>query len=229
MIFNKVARGKFTSVGVPSFYKKNKILFNSPKNQIIFLQHATYTGIRKSHIAFNTWSDNKKINFEFDMIDKVFKKLPYNILYKLYPSPANLSENIIKKKISNYQNISLVEKNIDANYFYYSKRIIITYNACSTFGWALLSKLPLVFINLDVMPLKNEFKKNMSKSIFYFVYKYKKIFENLNNFFSQPLDKIFTLWNKKKKYRDRLLKEFADDKTHSAGKLASQHILNKLS
>ena len=79
------------------------------------------------------------------------------------------------------------------------------------------------------MPLKNEFKKNMSKSIFYFDYKDKKIFENLNNFLSQPLDKIFTLWNKKKKYRDRLLREFADDKTHSAGKLASQHILNKLS
>ena len=229
MLVNKVARGKFTSVGVPSFYKKNKILFNSPKYQIIFLQHATYTGIRKSHIPFTIWSDNKKINFEFDMIDKVFKKLPYNILYKLYPSPANLSENIIKKKISNYQNISLVEKNIDANYFFYSKRIIITYNACSTFGWALLSKLPLVFINLDLMPLKNEFKKNMSKSIFYFDYKDKKIFENLNNFLSQPLDKIFTLWNKKKKYRDRLLREFADDKTHSAGKLASQHILNKLS
>ena len=57
----------------------------------------------------------------------------------------------------------------------------------------------------------------------------KKIYEKLNNFLSQPLDKLFTLWNKKKKYRDRILKEFADDKTHSAGKLASQHILNKLS
>ena len=109
--------------------------------------------ILKKHRISSKKQNYRNFRKVFIFLDKVFKKLPYNILYKLYPSPANLSENIIKKKISNYQNISLVEKNIDANYFYYSKRIIITYNACSTFGWALLSKLPLVFHSMQMIYL----------------------------------------------------------------------------
>ena len=226
-LINKVSRGNHTSVGVPSVYKKNKILFKNPKYKIIFFSNSNYTGLRRSQIPFNLWSDTKRINLEINIIDKVLKNLPHNILFKLYPTPANLSENLIKKKISNFKNISIVKKNIDASYFYYSKRVVFTYSANSTLGWALLSKLPLVYINVDFMPLRSDIEKKMINSVFYFNYNDKKVFENLTKFLSQPIDKIFQLWDEKRNYRDELIKEFSDNELESAGKLASEHILNK--
>ena len=58
-------------------------------------------------------------------------------------------------------------------------------------------------------------------------YNDKKVFENLTKFLSQPIDKIFQLWDEKRNYRDELIKEFSDNELESAGKLASEHILNK--
>ena len=77
------------------------------------------------------------------------------------------------------------------------------------------------------MTLKSDIEKKMINSVFYFNYNDKKVFENLTKFLSQPIDKIFQLWDEKRNYRDVLIKEFSDNELESAGKLASEHILNK--
>ena len=77
------------------------------------------------------------------------------------------------------------------------------------------------------MPLRSDIEKKMINSVFYFNYNDKKVFENLTKFLSQPIDKIFQLWDEKRNYRDELIKEFSDNELESAGKLASEHILNK--
>ena len=77
------------------------------------------------------------------------------------------------------------------------------------------------------MTLRSNIEKKMINSVFYFNYNDKKVFENLTKFLSQPIDKIFQLWDEKRNYRDELIKEFSDNELESAGKLASEHILNK--
>ena len=45
------------------------------------------------------WSDKKRFVLELNLINKVFKKIPHNLLYKIYPLPGNLTESVIRKEI----------------------------------------------------------------------------------------------------------------------------------
>lgn len=223
---NKLARGRYVTSGVPSIYKKNTILFHKPKHKIIFLSSSFFIGIVRSQIPTAMWSDKKRFELELNLINKVFKKIPHNLLYKIYPLQGNLTESVIRKEISSCENISLVKKNFDLNYFLYSKRIIVTYGASSHLGWSIFSKLPLVFIDTPDRPLEKSFKCKIKKSIFLFNYGEKNFFENLNNFLSQPLSNIYALWEKKKKYRDSLFKYLSSDNKDYAGKVAAKYILD---
>jgi len=219
---NKISRKKFINAGIPSVYKKNIVLFKNPKHKIIFLSCCVFSGITRSQIAITKWSDKRVFELELSLIRKVFKKIPIKILYKIYPTIGNITENTIKKEIKN-SNIDLVEKNYDASYFFYTKRIIITYGASSQLGWALFSGLPLIFINISHQPVQSWLKKKLKKSIFYFEYSDAHFFKNLNLFLSKPINKIFIKWKKMSKNRKDLLSELSSDQKN-AGKLAADQI-----
>ena len=123
-----------------------------------------------------------------------------------------------------YKNIKFIKKNCDANYFFYSKRIIIIYSVSSSLGWALLSNLPVILINTSEKPIKRELEKEFKKSIFFFNDKDKNFYSELYSFLSQPLNKIYSLWEKKNIYRSKLIKELSSDNVYNAGKLAADQI-----
>ena len=86
---------------MPSGYKKNIILFKKPKLKILFFSGSFFVGLKRSQIPTAIWSDRQRFNIESKLIDKVFNKIPYNILYKTYPLHGNLAEPVIKKKYLN--------------------------------------------------------------------------------------------------------------------------------
>ena len=223
---NKLAKGKYINIGVPSVYKKNNILFNKPRFKILFLSGSFFVGIRRAQLLTGIWSDRQRLQIEINLINKVFKKIPYELLYKTYPLYGNLSESVVKKEISICNNISLVKNNYDAHYFFYSKRIIITYGASSQLGWSLFSKLPLIFINTPDKPIDKSFKTKFKKSIFLFDYDNKNFFKDLNFFLSQPLETIYEKWKEKEKNRNLLMKDLSSENNNLSGKIAAKHILN---
>jgi len=222
---NIFARGEYICTGVPSVYKKSKILFNNPEYKILFLSGTSFLGIKKTQIPTVFWSDKKRFTLELNLINKVFKKIPHKTLYKIYPLPGNLSESVIKKEISNSNNISFVKRNFDAHYFFYSKRIIVTYGTSSQLGWSIFSNLPVVFINTPDRPLKEYFKKRIKKSLFLFDYQDKNLYKKLNSFLSKSIDEIYNKWKEKKDERELLIKDLSLNNQNDAGKSAAKYIL----
>ena len=88
----------------------------------------------------------------------------------------------MKKEIKLYNGISLVKKNFDSKYLFNTKRVIIVSNANSTFGGALLSNLPLIYIDTHQMKLKSNVLKLIKKSTFYFDFNDKDFFYDLKKF-----------------------------------------------
>ena len=224
---NKFKRGKYLSAGIPSNLKKKKIIFFNPKHEILYLSTTLCMGFNYELLSLKKISDKRKTEIELKIINNVLKKVPYKVLYKFYPIKGNLTESLIKSSTERSKNISLVKKNFDSKYLFNTKRVIIVSNANSTFGGALLSNLPLIYIDTHQMKLKSNVLKLIKKSTFYFDFNDKDFFYDLKKFLSKPLDKIYKIYKKKEKIRERLISEFFKDTLiENSGKFSAKQILN---
>ena len=222
----KCSRGTFEAVGTPKIYQRRKHLFYKSKYEIIYVSTNLFTGMKVKPQNCN-WDNCKKMNFEIDLIKKVFKMVNKNVLYKSYPLAGNLSDCILNDEISSIKNIKLIKKNYDLIYFLKKRRIIITSGATGTLGYCVLSDMPLIYIDCkNYMPLKNELIPLFKNSFFYFNISDKLFFSKLREFLNMPMKEISDLWDKKKKDRDKLIKNFFSVNTKTAGKEACNKILN---
>ena len=124
-------------------------------------------------------SNTQKINFETELISKVFAKCKRKILFKEYPGnkSTNLKYNFIKNISKNYKNIIYFNEWLNAENIYNKSSIIITSLPTSGITAAINSNKPLIYINIETDSLREEVK-NSFKSIFYFEYN-----EHLNSSF----------------------------------------------
>jgi len=222
----KCIRGNFEAVGTPKIYQRRKHLFYKSKYDVIYVSTNFFTGM-KVNTQHRDWDDCKKMNFEIDLIKKIFEKINKKILYKNYPLAGNLSDCILKDKISSVNNIKLIKKNYDLIYFLRKRRIIITSGASGTLGYCVLSNMPLIYIDhKNYTPLRTDLIPLFKKSFFYFNASDKFFFLKLREFLNMPIKRIYDLWNQKKKSRDKSIKNFFSINTKTAGKEACNKILN---
>ena len=122
----------------------------------------------------------------------------------------------------------MVKNNLELNYFFNKKRVIITSRSTGTLGWCIMSDLPLVFLDHEKKhyPLKDELISHFKNSLFYFDTTDKFFFKNLRVFLNIPFEKILYLWERKRKKREILIKKFFSINQDSAGEFASNIILN---
>lgn len=222
---NPLIRGKFIATGTPKVYKK-RLHFNT-RYKILFISTSVCQGMNVGPINAN-WDDTKKISFDIKCIDLVLKKINKKVLYKNYPLLGNPSDYILNKKIAKIKNIKMVKNNLELNYFFNKKRVIITSRSTGTLGWCIMSDLPLVFLDHEKKhyPLKDELISHFKNSLFYFDTTDKFFFKNLRVFLNIPFEKILYLWERKRKKREILIKKFFSINQDSAGEFASNIILN---
>ena len=222
----KCIRGNFEAVGTPKIYQRRKHLFYKSKYDVIYVSTNLFTGM-KLNMRNRNWDDCKKMNFEINLIKKIFKKINKKILYKSYPVAGNLSDCILNDEISSIKNIKLIKKNYDLIYFLKKRRIIITSGATGTLGYCVLSHMPLIYIDhKNYMPLRPDLIPLFKKSFFYFNTSDKHFFPKLKEFLNMPIKRIYLLWNQKKKSRDKSIKNVFSINTKTAGKEACNKILS---
>ena len=129
-------------------------------------------------------------------------QIPYKVDYKPYvlENIRYLDQDPTLEFIEKYPNLNLINNKIDARFILSKYRLIITTHASSTLSWALLSEIPIIFINSEnIAPLRESLKKEIKEAIFYFdenEFNHKK---KLIKFLSQPIAKLEVIYKNKKK------------------------------
>ena len=91
-----------------------------------------------------------KLRFEEDLINKVFSKINYKVLFKEYPGSrsSDLKNDYIKKVIEPHQNITYFNEWLNAENIYENSSIIMTTLPTSGLGGVIKSEKPLIFIDI---------------------------------------------------------------------------------
>ena len=70
--------------------------------------------------------------------------------------------------------------------------------ATSTVSWAIMSNIPLIFINYRyIAPLKIDAYKLFKKSLFFLIYNSKNFINDIISFVNKDFEEINMLWEKK--------------------------------
>ena len=211
---NKYGISEVCPVGLPNAYtrKHKHVVPELCKAEIMYVS----TSIHSSHsqsLLTATWSETKKTEHEVNIIEKVLSKAPHSCIYKPYPVSLYPDNYEIKESVNKSNNIIYFEKDFDVSFVKNHAKILITSRATSTLGWCLASSLPVVFINYSSqMPVNDDFKKDIKKSLFYFEGDEEMFFENLRNFLQKPMEDIYRQWGLMSESRNNLwLKYFSLD------------------
>ena len=186
---------KFSRIG---YWTNAEVLRKIPDHDIIYISNLNQE-LGPHEINMSSLNNAQKINFESDLISKVFAKCKYKVLFKDYPGKksTDLKYDFIRKISENYKNITYFNEWLNAENIYNKSSIIITSLPTSGVTAAINSNKPLIYINIEKMiPLREDVKNSFKKYFFYFEYN-----ENLNSelskFLDKDIDQIKMLWNNK--------------------------------
>tara|TARA_Y100000768_G_scaffold185530_1_gene138930 strand:- start:9843 stop:11612 length:1770 start_codon:yes stop_codon:yes gene_type:complete len=186
---------KFSKIG---YWTNTTVLRKIPNHDIIYISNLNQE-LGPHEINMSSLNNTQKINFETELISKVFAKCKHKILFKDYPGnkSTNLKYDFIGKISKNYKNIIYFNEWLNAENIYNKSSIIITSLPTSGITAAINSNKPLIYINIEkLIPLKEEVKNSFKRYFFYFEYN-----ENLNSelskFLAKDLHQIRMLWKNK--------------------------------
>jgi hypothetical protein len=206
---------------------KNK--FNLKGPVIFYVSHNIQLNIGKyfPHTKNNSQLFNDEKNL-LTHLSKVNKK----VVYKPYPTSQYYFERseYVKSHISNYNNISYYDKEVDFRYLRSISDIVITQSSESTLEWCIGIDVPLIFLDSDhYEPLENENVKRAFKECFFF-FNYDKIgWENeLIEFLNLPIKEINRRWKEKAIFRKKYDDIYFMSNKKNAGKIGSKVILKHM-
>ncbi len=196
--------------GIPKRYKRQHPIFKFRKKYpILFLSNKLYRG---NDGGVHTWiNDYEFLNIESNLIKMVFRNLNKQVFYKPYPASFDRYEEIdpILEEIDGYKNVHIIKNNKDARFLTGNSRLIICTTASSTFSWAIMSNVPVVFINFpNVAPLKKEAIQYFDKGLFLFSYNSKNSMSKLKNLLSLNFKDINEIWKEKITFRKKLIETY---------------------
>ena len=151
------------------------------------------------------------MNIESDLIKIISTNLNKQVFYKPYPASFNRYEerDPILEEIDSYKNVHIIKNTKDARYLTGNSRLIICSTASSTVSWAIMSNIPVVFINLpNVAPLKKKLYNILIKGYFYLVTIIKISMRKLRKLLSLNFKDINKIWNEKIIYRKKLIQTY---------------------
>ena len=191
------------------------------------------TRLYKGNIGgIDTWmTDYGVAQWEYNLINNVFNKLPHKVRYKTYPEETRryADSDIVSNEItSNCSNIEVFDEKIDMRYLVNQHQVLVTSYATSTLSWAIMSERPVVFINAkNNGALSQAAYESFKKGIFVFDDVEDNFYENLNNFLSKPIEEIMKLWGQKKSAREDMIHNFFTSYSSGSGKRAAEMIMVK--
>ena len=196
--------------GLPKRYKRQRNIFKFRKKYpILFLSNKLYRG---NDGRVHTWiNDYEFFIIESNLIKIISTKLNKQVFYKPYPASFNRYEerDPILEEIDSYKNVHIIKNNKDARFLIGNSKLIICTTASSTFSWAIMSNVPVIFINFpNVAPLKKEAIKYFDEGLFLFDYNSKISMRKLVNLLSLNFTDINKIWKEKITYRKKLIQTF---------------------
>ena len=167
-------------------------------------------------IHVGTASDEMKSEFDINLLS-VFKEVNKKVLFKLYPTthinvdtPTNkyklkriapnryLDLNPISKLVETSKNITFHEGNQDALDMFKKHKIIVLAGCSTSLGNALMSGVPLVYINnSQIRPMQEEILNEFSDTVFCFDSEDGQFNNDLRDFLNLNIDQMQKLWNEK--------------------------------
>ena len=230
---NPFKKGTAISVGFPSYVSdrlnaSSQNILNLKVSEIIYVSNMLFMG-NAQMIHVGTASDEMKSEFDINLLS-VFKKVNKNVLFKLYPTThINVGEhtnkykpkrlvpnryldlNPISKLVKTSQNVTLYEGNQDALGMFKHHKIIVLAGCSTSLGNALVSGIPLVYINSSqIRPMQEETLNEFSKAVFCFNSEDGKFNNDLSDFLNLSVDQIQKLWNKKSVHRNQFIDKYID-------------------
>ena len=165
------------------------------------------------------------------LITNVLSKLPHKVCYKAYPEDNRryADTDPVLMYPEKARNMNLFTNKIDMRYLISEYKVFVTSQATSTLGWPIMSGKPVIFINRKYNnPLTNEAYKSLSQGIFVFNDDENDFHKNIRDFLSLPIEEIERLWQKKKKYRKEMIRDyFTEHNNGDAGERAARVILEE--
>jgi len=211
-------------VGLPSDYK-NFIVKNKNSKEICYISTFLLSGGIPNLIAPEP--DIKLINWEFELINNIFKKIDKIINYKPYPAIRYAEDDINIKEVKESANLKLVGTHIDFRYIISNYGLLITSGATSTLGWCVQSNIPLVFINRKgSFSVKTSVLRDFKRAFFIFDENDHNWQEALKLFLEKKHSYIIKLWNIKSESRKLIVNKYFGDVRINAGKSGANFINN---
>ena len=176
-------------------------------------------------------NNSQLFNDEKDLLTYL-SKVNKQVVYKAYPTSQYYYERseYIKSHISNFNNVSYYDKEVDFRYLRSISDIVVTQSSESTLEWCIGIDVPLIFLDSDYYePLENEDVKNAFKECFFF-FNYDKIgWENeLIEFLNLPIKEINRRWKEKAIFRKKYDDIYLMSSKKNAGKIGSKVILKHM-
>ncbi|MBI4617570.1 MAG: hypothetical protein HY720_28420 [Planctomycetes bacterium] len=174
-------------------------------------------------------SDWAKASREIHLIDRVFGRLPYPILYKPYRARRYLDEDPVLERARRSPNLLVFEKKTDLRYLFRYCWLIVTSRAPTALGLCLLSRRPLVRIDLpEEVALCDDTAEAFRKEVFYFDAGRSSFHDDLLPFPSRPRAEIESEWAAMAPDRERLIEEYVGRNDGRSGHRAAHRIVEWL-
>lgn len=206
---------------------KNKFKLSGPI--IFYVSHNIQ--LNRGKYFPNTKNNSQLFKDEKDLLTHL-SKVNKQVVYKAYPTSQYYFERseYINSHISNFNNISCYDKEVDFRYLRSISDIVITQSSESTLEWCIGLNVPLIFLDSDYYePLESENVKNAFKECFFF-FNYDNINweKELIEFLNLPIKEINRRWKEKAIYRKKYEDIYLMSSKKNAGKIGSKVILKHL-
>lgn len=218
-------------VGTPRSYSRKTKKIRLHRNQAlksIFLSTSLYRGYDGSFMG--TMTDLERLRIEVFLLENILAKTKDAYVYKTYPYYAMRRfgyDNPIHHYANKFSNIEFFSESVDIRYFIEHFKLVITSRATSTFSWALLSGLPLVFINHnDEYAVFDSMKDQLKKSVFYFEFDDNHFADAIISLLNTPYGEKLKLWQNMEPEREKFIKQYISNNRFHAGKNAAEHLIS---
>jgi hypothetical protein len=220
-------RGVTHAVGIPSLYfRVRRPRRSASPRPMLYVSTCLYAG--NVNFLNGGVSDIARARWECDLINNVLARLPHKLMYKTYPSRDRyVDPDPVVELARTKANIKVFDAAVDLRYILSQHNVIVTSRATGTALWCLMSRRPLVFIDIpDHAPLTAEARRAFEAGLFLFDSSDRQFHEKLRAFLSQPIEAIQRQWVDKGASRQRLLDRYLTELGEGAGARAADAILD---
>lgn len=218
------ARGTTVVTGMPAHYSSLTRFQKASQQPILYVSTCLYSG--NVNALNGHLSDIGRCRRELDIVDRMLADLPHRVMYKTYPSGNRYADpDPVMKRLEAAKNIDVFDQPLNLKNIIGKHRVIVTSRATSTLSMCLMSRRPLVFIDMpDHAPLRPELKDEFKASLFLFDYADADVLEKLKAFLSRPIDTIEAEWGAKASARERLIRQHFEGPGGGAGKRGAEAV-----